>query len=74
MLIVCFHVINVYQKGIILLIKTIDLGLSAFVLGAKNAFAKVPGSGNFTRLDKVATKTIKNDKLAEFYNLRAGNR
>ena len=73
MLIVCFRVINGYQKGIILLIKTIDLGLSAFVLGAKNRFAKGSGSGNFTRLNKIVTKTIKNDKITELFDLCAGN-
>ena len=74
MLIVCFHVNNGYHKSINSLIVTIHLRYSGFNLGAKNTFSMVFDHGNFTRLDKVATKTIKNDKLAEFYNLRAGNR
>ena len=73
MLKVCFRVNNGYHKSIIPLIVTIHLRYSGFNLGAKNTFSMVFDHGNFTRLDKGATKTIKNDKMAELFDLCAGN-
>jgi len=73
MLIVCFHANNGYHKSIISFILTIHLRGSAFNLGEKNTFSMVCAPGRFTRLNKVAIKTIKNDKLTELFDVCAGN-